>query len=86
VPVGTAAGVQLPAVLKSELPGVVDQVASWARAGIAASSAIVAVVTNRYARILRSPLQDFLRGYHLTIAGVCAQGFFARAMPIVLRL
>jgi len=27
VPVGTVAGVQLPAVLKSELPGVVDHVA-----------------------------------------------------------
>jgi hypothetical protein len=30
VPVGTVAGVQLPAVLKSPEPGVVDQVASWA--------------------------------------------------------
>src|SRR5262245_41836697 len=34
VPVGTVAGIQLAAVLKSELAGAVDQVASWAWAGI----------------------------------------------------
>ena len=51
VPVGTVEGVQLAAVLKSELAGAVDQVASWAWAGIAASSAIVAVVVSKYARI-----------------------------------
>src|SRR5215467_2903784 len=39
VPVGTVGGVQLAAVLKSELPGAVDQVASWACAGMAASKA-----------------------------------------------
>jgi hypothetical protein len=51
VPVGTVAGVQLPAVLKSELPGAVDQVASWARAGMPASNATAAVVANKCARI-----------------------------------
>jgi hypothetical protein len=40
VPVGTVAGIQLAAVLKSELTGAVDQVASWACAGIAASKAV----------------------------------------------
>jgi hypothetical protein len=43
VPVGTVAGVQLR-VLKSVLPGAVDQVASCARAGMAANNATAAVV------------------------------------------
>src|SRR5262245_822320 len=55
VPVGTVGGVQLAAVLKSELPGAVDQVASWACAGIAASKAAAAVVANKYARIAARP-------------------------------
>src|SRR5262245_30052150 len=60
VPVGTVGGVQLAAVLKSELPGAVDQVASWARAGMAASKAAAAVVANKYARIpLAPPLRRF---------------------------
>ena len=50
VPVGTVAGVQLAAVLKSELPGAVDQVASWACAGIAASKAAAAAVVSKHAR------------------------------------
>jgi len=58
VPVGTVAGVQLAAVLKSELPGAVDQVASWARAGMAASNAAAAVVANKCARIPPPPCGD----------------------------
>ena len=58
VPVGTVAGVQLPAVLKSELPGVVDQVASCARAGIAASNATAAVVVSKCARIAPPPVRN----------------------------
>src|SRR5262249_46055476 len=62
VPVGTVAGVQLAAVLKSELPGAVDQVAFWACAGMAASKAAAAVVANKYARIpLAPPLRRFSR-------------------------
>jgi hypothetical protein len=60
VPVGTVAGVQLLAVLKSELPGAVDQVASWARAGMAASNATAAVVANKCARIPLAPLRRCL--------------------------
>src|SRR5262245_31738789 len=60
VPVGTVAGFQLAAVLKSELPGAVDQVAFWACAGMAASNAAAAVVANKYARIpLAPPLRRF---------------------------
>ena len=55
VPVGTVAGVQLAAVLKSELTGAVDQVASWACAGIAASKAAAAAVVSK---CLRKPLRD----------------------------
>ena len=51
VPVGTVAGVQLAAVLKFELPGAVDHVASCARAGNAASNATAAVVVSKCARI-----------------------------------
>ena len=58
VPVGTVAGVQLPAVLKSELPGVVDQVASCARAGMAASNATAAVVVSKCARIAPPPVRN----------------------------
>src|SRR5262245_2580124 len=56
VPVGTVAGVQLPAVLKSELTGAVDQVASWACAGIAASKAAAAAVVSK---CLREPRRDW---------------------------
>jgi hypothetical protein len=45
-------------VLKSELPGAVDQVASWPRAGIAASKATAAVVANKCARIWPPPSGD----------------------------
>src|SRR5262245_43948751 len=55
VPVGTVAGVQLAAVLKSELPGAVDQVASWPCAGIAASKA--AAVVSKCVRIARPPAE-----------------------------
>src|SRR5262249_31579353 len=55
VPVGTVAGVQLAAVLKSELGGAVDQVAFLAWAGMAASKAAAAVVANKYARIPLAP-------------------------------
>ena len=55
VPVGTVAGVQLLAVLKSELPGAVDQVASWACAGMAPSNAAAAAVVSKCARIAPSP-------------------------------
>ena len=58
VPVGTVEGVQLAAVLKSELVGAVDQVASWAWAGIAASNAIVAAVVSKYARICSPQLNS----------------------------
>jgi hypothetical protein len=51
VPVGTVAGVQLAAVLKFELPGAVDHVASCARAGKAASNATAATVVNKCVRI-----------------------------------
>src|SRR5262245_48366350 len=60
VPIGTVAGVQLPAVLKSELPGAADQVASWAQAGMAATNAAAAVVANKYARIPLAPAAEFL--------------------------
>jgi len=55
VPVGTVAGVQLAAVLKFELPGAVDHVASCARAGNAASNAMAAVVVSKCARIAPPP-------------------------------
>jgi hypothetical protein len=55
VPVGTVAGVQLAAVLKFELPGAVDHVASCARAGNAASNATAAVVVSKCARIAPPP-------------------------------
>ena len=55
VPVGTVAGVQLAAVLKSELTGAIDQVASRACAGIAASKA--AAVVSKCARIAPPPSQ-----------------------------
>ena len=57
VPVGTVAGVQLAAVLKFELPGAVDHVASCARAGNAASNATAAVVVSKCARIAPPPVQ-----------------------------
>jgi len=57
VPVGTVAGIQLAAVLKSELAGAVDQVASWAWAGIAASKA--AAVVSKCVRIAPPPLRNF---------------------------
>src|SRR5262249_40430825 len=60
VPVGTVAGVQLAAVLKSELTGAVDQVASWARAGMAASNAAAAAVVSKCLHIVR-PLPLALR-------------------------
>src|SRR5262249_492502 len=56
VPVGTVAGFHLAAVLKSEVPGGVEQVAFWACAGMAASNAAAAVVANKYARIPLAPL------------------------------
>src|SRR5262249_28250043 len=57
VPVGTVAGFQLAAVLKSEVPGAADQVASWAPAGMAASNAAAAVVASKCPRIaLPAPL------------------------------
>ena len=58
MPEARPAGVQLAAVLKSELVGAVDQVASWAWAGIAASNAIVAVVVSKYARIFSPPAKQ----------------------------
>ena len=58
VPVGTVAGVQLAAVLKFELPGAVDHVASCARAGNAASNATAAVVVSKCARIAPPPLRN----------------------------
>src|SRR5262245_38669188 len=67
VPVGTVAGVQLAAVLKSELPGAVDQVASWARAGMAASNAAAAVVANKCARISPPPA-EILNADRLSLA------------------
>jgi hypothetical protein len=57
VPVGTVAGVQLAAVLKSELAGAVDQVASWACAGIAASKAAAAAVVSKCVRIAPPPAE-----------------------------
>jgi hypothetical protein len=60
VPVGTVAGVQLAAVLKFELPGAVDHVASCARAGNAASNATAAVVVNKCVRIFAAPAAEFL--------------------------
>jgi hypothetical protein len=41
-------------VLKSELPGAVDQVASWACAGMAPSNAAAAAVVSKCARIAPS--------------------------------
>ena len=60
VPVGTVAGVQLAAVLKFELPGAVDHVASCARAGNAASNATAAVVVSKCARIAPPPVRKRL--------------------------
>ncbi len=51
VPVGTVAGVQLAAVLKFPEPGLTSQVASCARAGMAASNAAAAAVVSKCARI-----------------------------------
>src|SRR5262249_29660055 len=68
VPVGTVAGFQLAAVLKSELPGAVDQVAFWAFAGMAASKAAAPVVANKYARIpLPPPSGDSLNADRLVL-------------------
>jgi hypothetical protein len=55
VPVGTVAGVQLAAVLKSPELGLASQVASCARAGDAASNATAAVVVSKCARIAPPP-------------------------------
>src|SRR5262245_22220725 len=88
VPVGTVGGVQLAAVLKSELPGAVDQVASWARAGMAASNAAAAVVANKYARIPLAPLRgDSLNADRLALTSlsiIYARGkcFLSQAAPI----
>ena len=49
--VGTTAGFQLVAVLKVFEPGLSSQVASWARAGMAASNAAAAAVVSKCARI-----------------------------------
>jgi hypothetical protein len=51
VPVGTVAGVQLVLLLKSPEPGLDSHVASCARAGIAASNPMAAVVANKCVRI-----------------------------------
>jgi hypothetical protein len=56
--VGTTAGIQLVAVLKMFEPGVVDQVASWARAGMAASKAAAATVVSKCTRIAPPPCGD----------------------------
>ena len=68
VPVGTVAGVQLVGVLKSELPGAVDQVASCARADVAASNATAAVVANKYPRISLAPRQRSLDADRLALS------------------
>jgi hypothetical protein len=91
VPVGTVAGVQLAAVLKSELVGAVDQVASWAWAGIAASNATAAVVADKYARILLAPLRGDLSTRTGSLLRQCGLSelvamFFQSAAPIILRL
>jgi hypothetical protein len=67
VPVGTVAGVQLLAVLKSELPGAVDQIAFWARAGIAASNAAAAAVPSKCVRIPLAPLRRCLNADRLAL-------------------
>jgi hypothetical protein len=56
--VGTTAGFQLVAVLKVFEPGLSSQVASWARAGNAASNATAAVVVSKCARIAPPPLRN----------------------------
>jgi len=58
VPVGTVAGVQLAAVLKSPELGLAFHVASCARAGNAASNATAAVVVSKCARIAPPPLRN----------------------------
>src|SRR5262249_45437466 len=82
VPVGTVAGVQLAAVLKSELAGAIDQVASWACAGIAASKAAAAVVANKYARIPLAPLRRCLNADRFALTSLSS--FTREAMRLEL--
>src|SRR6516164_105974 len=56
--VGTTAGFQLLAVLKLPEPGLSSQVASCARADVAASNAAAATVLNKYVRISLPPLRN----------------------------